>query len=67
MTQCGESKLARMACFSSLAQSFVNSDYIIAEIICSTVHACHEALAWSWAALCGTHIRALPRKRGHYY
>ena len=49
---CGESKLAKMACSGSLAPHFVNNDYVAGEIIYSTVHACHEVLAWSQVTLC---------------
>ena len=48
----GESKLAKMACSVSLTPCFLNSDCVIAEIICITVHACHEVLAWS----CSMHM-----------
>lgn len=44
---CGESKLANMECLGSLTPRFVNTDYVTPEIVCSTVHQHHEALAWS--------------------
>ena len=34
-----------MECLGSLAPHFVNNNLIAAEIIYSTVHACHEVLA----------------------
>ena len=40
----GESKLAKMACSGPLAPRFVNNDYVTAEIIYSTEHACQEVL-----------------------
>ena len=45
----GESKLAKVACSGSLTPRFVNEDYVIAELTCSTAHVRHEVLAWSWA------------------
>ena len=54
-----------MVCSGSLIPCFVNDD-CNTEIICSTVHAHHEVLAWSWATLCWPDIWAPPRKRGRY-
>ena len=51
-----------MDCSGSLTSRFVNNDYETAEIIYSTVHACHEILAWSRATLCGTPVWASPWK-----
>ena len=36
-----------MECSGSLAPPFVNNDYVTAEIICSTAHACQEVLTRS--------------------
>ena len=44
-----ETKLAAMDCSASLAPHFVNNDQVMAEIIHSTEHACHEVLSWTWA------------------
>ena len=41
-----------MAFLGSLAQCFVNNDYVTVEIIYSTAHGHHEVLAWSRATLC---------------
>ena len=38
----GESKLAMIMLSGSLAPSFVNNDYVTAEIMYSTAHVCHE-------------------------
>ena len=38
----GESKLAKIMWSGSLTPSFVNNDYVTAEIIYSTAHVCHE-------------------------
>ena len=38
--------------------TFVNNDYVTAEIAYSTACAQHEVLASSWAALCNTPVRA---------
>ena len=43
--ECGESKLAKMACSGSLAPHCVNNDYVTAAMIYSTAHARHELLA----------------------
>ena len=48
----GESKLTKMACSNSLALHFINKDYVTAEIIYTTVHACHNVLAWSRVTVC---------------
>lgn len=45
-----------MAGSGSLAPHGVNSDDVIAEIICSTAHGRHEVLAWSGAILCSTPV-----------
>ena len=58
----GESKSATMAWSGSLAPRFVN-DWVTAEIPCSTVPACREALAWSQATLCCMHTWAPPRRQ----
>ena len=55
-----------MACIGSLAPCAVNNDYVTAERIYSTVHACHEGLTWSRVTLCSRDIRAPPRKWGIY-
>ena len=47
----GREPIKKMACSSSLVPCFVNNDYVIAESICSTAHACHEVPTWSWATL----------------
>ena len=52
----GESKFDKIACSGFLAPYFVNNDYVTAESVCSTMHACHEVLASSWAALCYMHM-----------
>ena len=36
-----------------------------AQIIYSTLHACHEVLAWSRTTLCGAHIWVWPKKWWH--
>ena len=59
----GESKLAKMVCSVSLTPCFLNSDCVTAEIICITVHACHEVLAWAWA-VCGVHMVSSTHKAG---
>ena len=51
-SSCGESKLTQMECSGSLAPRFVNNDYVIAEIICSTAHARQEVLTRSRATWC---------------
>ena len=61
----GESKSATMAWSGSLAPRFVN-DWVTAEIPCSTVPACREALAWSQATLCCMHTWAPPRRQRRY-
>ena len=61
----GESKLAKMECSESLTPHFVNGDHVTAEAIYSTVHACHEVLAWLWATLCSKHVWTPLRERWH--
>ena len=39
-----ENKLAKMECSESLAPQFVTNDHVTAEVIYSTVHACHKVL-----------------------
>ena len=53
--RCRETKLAKMVWPGSLAPQplalalcFVHNDYVKAELMCITVHACHEVLAWTW-------------------
>ena len=36
-----------MAYPGPLAPHFVNNDYVTAEVIYSTAHACHEVVTWS--------------------
>ena len=38
------------------APRFVNSDYVTAELICSTAHACLQVRTWSQATLCSMHM-----------
>ena len=45
-----------MECSESLAPHFVNNDHVTAEVIYSTVHACHKVLTWLWATLCSKHV-----------
>ena len=61
----GESKLAKMECSESLTPHFVNGDHVTAEAIYSTVHACHEVLAWLWDTLCSKHVWTPLRERWH--
>ena len=42
--ECGESKLAKMACSGSLAPHFLNNDYVTAETIYNTACVHHEVL-----------------------
>ena len=62
----GESKLAKMACSSSLTPSFVNNASVTAEITYSTAQAHHEVLAWSpvlrMVQICELHLQS-----GEYY
>ena len=62
----GESKSVKTACAGSLAPRFVNSDYVTAELICSTAHACLKVLTWSQATLWSMHMWAPPTKGQHY-
>ena len=58
----GESKLAKMAYSGPLIPHFVSNDYVTAEIICSTAHACQEVLTWSRDTL-GLHLFELHLKK----
>ena len=51
--ECGESKLAKMACSGSLAPHFLKNDYVTAETIYNTACVHHEVLGHG--LLCAVH------------
>ena len=57
-----DSTLATMARSGPLSPHFVNSDSVVAETICSTVHVPHDVLAWSGATVSFKDLWVLPKQ-----